>query len=522
MKGPVVGIKNRNDFQFRGWGKVYFIFSLFMLLSVPLALKSQVSAADKYKIDSLNAFIKTTANDTLLVKALFALDDIVFVFDSKSDLQINQRIVELCRRKIKESTKNRSTLFYKQSLGRSLNNIGIHYQERSEFGIASDYFHMSIKVQKEIGNKIGVCKSLNNLGIISNDLGDRTKSIDYYMQSLKIAEEMEDPNNASTCLNNIGMIYEQENDYAKAISYFERSVEIMKDNGNKFALAGAINNIGSVYCNQGNDDMAEVYFLKSLAIRNEIGDKVGISGSYTNLALIHKRKGDYKKAIAYNLKCLELEEEIGYKQGIVLSYLNLASVYHAMNDLDKSVEYNLKGIKIGNEIGVKFELMNGYGALYGVYKEQGKHKLALEAHVRFIDIRDSLESEKSRNEIVRQEFKYKYEKKAMADSLRTGQEKKVTSTKLQHEALFRYALYIGLCLIAIFSVFMFNRFRIARKQKRIIEDQKIVVENQKELVEAKQKEVMDSIHYAKRIQQALLPSQRYMDRNFNRLKGDTR
>jgi len=44
------------------------------------------------------------------------------------------------------------------------------------------------------------------------------------------------------------------------------------------------------------------------------------------------------------------------------------------------------------------------------------------------------------------------------------------------------------------------------------------VEEQKNLVEEKQKEILDSIHYAKRIQTALLPNNKYIDKNLNRLK----
>ena len=57
-----------------------------------------------------------------------------------------------------------------------------------------------------------------------------------------------------------------------------------------------------------------------------------------------------------------------------------------------------------------------------------------------------------------------------------------------------------------------------RKQKLIIEKQKREVEAQKHLVEEKRKEVLDSIHYAKRIQNSLLPTEKYIERNFERLR----
>ncbi len=44
------------------------------------------------------------------------------------------------------------------------------------------------------------------------------------------------------------------------------------------------------------------------------------------------------------------------------------------------------------------------------------------------------------------------------------------------------------------------------------------IKKQKDLVEEKQKEILDSIHYAKRIQKSLLPTEKYIDKNLDRLK----
>jgi hypothetical protein len=59
---------------------------------------------------------------------------------------------------------------------------------------------------------------------------------------------------------------------------------------------------------------------------------------------------------------------------------------------------------------------------------------------------------------------------------------------------------------------MVNRFRVTNKQKKLIEEQKKIVEDQKHLVDEKQKEILDSIRYAKRIQDSLLPTETYIQK----------
>ena len=69
----------------------------------------------------------------------------------------------------------------------------------------------------------------------------------------------------------------------------------------------------------------------------------------------------------------------------------------------------------------------------------------------------------------------------------------------------------GFVLLVIFSAFLLNRFRVTSRQKKIIEEKN-------KIVEKKQKEILDSIHYAKRIQQSLLPTEKYIVKNLKRLK----
>ncbi|MBC7865773.1 MAG: hypothetical protein IAF38_22560, partial [Bacteroidia bacterium] len=63
------------------------------------------------------------------------------------------------------------------------------------------------------------------------------------------------------------------------------------------------------------------------------------------------------------------------------------------------------------------------------------------------------------------------------------------------------------------------RFRVTNKQKKIIEEQKIVVDDAFEKLHEKNKEVMDSIYYARRIQRALITNEKYIERALKILNG---
>jgi hypothetical protein len=75
-----------------------------------------------------------------------------------------------------------------------------------------------------------------------------------------------------------------------------------------------------------------------------------------------------------------------------------------------------------------------------------------------------------------------------------------------------YSVSAVLVLVIGFAFFVYRSF--LEKKRANIE-----IGQQKTIIEQKQKEIIDSIQYAKRIQVALLTPERYIERNLKRLYG---
>ncbi|MEZ4938963.1 MAG: SpoIIE family protein phosphatase [Crocinitomicaceae bacterium] len=134
---------------------------------------------------------------------------------------------------------------------------------------------------------------------------------------------------------------------------------------------------------------------------------------------------------------------------------------------------------------------------------------------------DTLESEENQRELFRQEYKHKYEKQASADSIKNAEAQKVKDAELalekaenEQQKQRSYFLYGVIVLALIFGLFIFNRFRITKKQKGIIQEQKLKVDEAFDELEEKNNEIMDSINYAQRIQSAILPSDEVFKEKF--------
>jgi hypothetical protein len=161
--------------------------------------------------------------------------------------------------------------------------------------------------------------------------------------------------------------------------------------------------------------------------------------------------------------------------------------------------------------------MNGYRDFSRLDSAMGNYPGAYSKFKMYIVYRDSLVNEGNTKKITQSQMQYKFNKISAADSVRNANEKEVKTeqinaqnAQIEQEQAQRYVLYGGILLVILFSGFLFSRFKVTQKQK-------VIIEMQKSIVDEKQKEILDSIHYAKRIQQSLLPSDKYIEKNLKRL-----
>jgi hypothetical protein len=108
------------------------------------------------------------------------------------------------------------------------------------------------------------------------------------------------------------------------------------------------------------------------------------------------------------------------------------------------------------------------------------------------------------------------QEKAIREKQRLENEKKTEEQAQQRRTLIVIILSVSfLVIIAIYSLIRIKRSNILLEaQKKEIEDQKNLVTHQKHIVEEKNKEITDSIQYAKRIQSALIQTQPHFEGNF--------
>lgn len=395
----------------------------------------------------------------------------------------------------------------KKDMIKALNTQGGSHYLRGNLEEAIEYYEESYELSEKIDYKKGAANALNNVGMVYIDKGDYPTGIEKYLKSLSIKEEIGDEQGIANSLNNLGSLYEDLGDYEKAIEYHQKSLSKSNQLNFKQGMARSYHNVGSIYLNQKKLNDALTYFEKSLKIEEELKNKSGIASSLNSIGNIYELNEDYEKAISYYNQSLLLRKQNDDQQGIASSLNNLASINFELNNINKAHDYAKQAHKIAKEIGVLLAIKSSAKVLYSTYKTQGKTAKSLEMLELFLSLKDSIENEKAVQEVFRREFQYDFEKKqAIQDEKHKAELEKrklIAQKEEEKKNTIIAAVSGGLLLLVVFSLFIYNRFRITKKQKSIIE-------SQKEIVEKKNKEITDSINYAKRIQDAILPSRQIL------------
>ena len=130
-----------------------------------------------------------------------------------------------------------------------------------------------------------------------------------------------------------------------------------------------------------------------------------------------------------------------------------------------------------------------------------------------IKMKDSINNEETQKASIKKQMQYTYEKKEL--EVKNEQDKKdiIAKETLKQKEKERNYFIAGFGLVIILALFILRGYKQKQKANEVITEQK-------KLVDEKQKEILDSIHYAKRIQTALITSEKYIERNLNNLNKE--
>ena len=482
-------------------------------------------------IDSLKQKLLTVKEDTLILDILSIL-----VNEETDDAlwpKYNNEIIKRCEFRLCSKISEREHFVIKKLYANALINSGYLADIKGETKKAIGLYLRGLAMHEKLKNKEGIANVLNNLGLIYSNLGNIPKALECYNRCVRLQEELNNNYGMASIYNNLGLIYDNLGEEQIALSYYFKSEKSYNESKNKSGFASVLINIGTIYKRKKDEKKAIDYYEKGLKMYEKSKDQMGVARSLANIAVIYFDKAgdsgfddDILISEKYYMRALKIYEHLNDRPGMSALLLNIAGIHRIRKQYQKAIEFSTLSLNIATEIGYPEYIRNSASRLYDLYKTTGDHQKALSYIELFVRMKDSLNNESTKKASIRSQLKHEYEKQAAADSVAHEKESEIKNVELKRQSAEirakknqQYALFGGLALVLMFSVFMFNRWKVTQKQKAVIENQKEIVEEQKKLVEEKQLEILDSIRYAKRIQLAQIPSEKRVSIMLNKTQG---
>ncbi len=407
----------------------------------------------------------------------------------------------------------------KEGLAVLLNNIGYFHYIQINYSDALDYYKKALAVSEEINYEWNIAVVLGNKGNLYRLQGNILKSLECYNRSTHIREKLNDKRGLSINYASIARIYRSQGEYQKTLEFHKKSLEIQKELNSIIGQALSYNNIGTVSYDLGDTTKALNYFKKSIELYKQKNYRWRIANVLQNIGSIHKDRNELQEALNYYEESMAIHKELHRKSDITTAAHGLGMIYLLLNNLTKANKYAVEAYELSHELGQPILIKITARLLKEINKEQGNYKKAYKYFEEEILMQDSIVNEETLRETMRQQARYEYQMKTIADSIKRVEEDKLTKLELlakdeqlRRESLQRYALYLGIIALLVFGVIIYRNYKqkiyaykLLSEQNKQINKKNLEITQQRDKITNQNKTIIDSIKYAKRIQYALLP-----------------
>jgi serine phosphatase RsbU (regulator of sigma subunit) len=426
------------------------------------------SFAGRYN-DSLRNVIQTSRNDsvkTMAYQALFFAN----INEPATALEI-----------ISEAKLFASGLSDLRTKAFCTRKIGTFYHRLNYFDKGLEYYISASELYEKIDDKEGLSNCYNNIanayaskGELTTDILFFDRAIEYHLKCINMRRESQDTTQINNSYNNIGIAYMYKEDFKQALLYFNSAYKAFskytKDNN---ALDMITLNLGDVYMKMGFKENKREYFNKALMYYKDRLDQYKSYGPTDRHATVMSRVGQIMCAI---------DECRG-----------------ALKFLDRAVEM-AKAIKNKGSI-----VETSYQYAKALEKE-GQTELALEYMHLYNVTKDSLVNERNRAGTEQMAALYNStQKDRKIEQLNT--ENEVKAAKLGRQRVVMFSFIGGFTLLLLLGFVLLSRYNLKKKANKQLGEAY-------SKIEAKNRQITDSINYAKRIQNAILPPDKILEEHF--------
>ena len=397
-------------------------------------------------------------------------------------------------------------------IAQGYNDIGLIYLGNGDFKNAQIVIEKSLQIREKLGNKLDIASSKSKLANIYIEQTQYLKAIKLYNDIIKIYEELNNLNYLAYTYNNIAQVYNNLSDFNKSIYYLKKAEELELNINDDYARANTLAVLASNYSELDKLDSSEKYYILAKSLFKKTNSLGLYATTCNNLGRVYRLNNQTEKGISCYLEAINVSESIGDSAGVLFYNTNYANVLIDAEKFKEAESVLTKNLKEAQRLMYSDAELSIYRGFVNLYIQSQNKELADRYFTIYNAAKDSVFSSSLAKQFSEAQTKFDVEKKDL--------ELAKNKIEIESEKNKRYITYGALLFILVVLAFVIWAFIQKRKNSQILEQKNkqlnianAEITHQKEELHEKQTEILDSIHYAKRIQNALLTSKTFLDEN---------
>ena len=381
----------------------------------------------------------------------------------------------------------------KISLAKAADQLSIELYKAELFDSIPYYQEIAITNFKLRNNVDGLFKVLLKKAKFLKKINKPEKAFDVYKELIDLAEKSESTLMLAEVYENMGLLFSSIKDIEKSISYFSKSLKLYSKIKDWKGIAKCYLNLGNSNSSKGYTDLAIECFEKGLEIDAKYNNNEKKAEFLSGIGTVYFNLSNNEKALYFYKEALKVQEIMKPNEVVFLKN-NIAVVLMDLERYKEAKPYLIEAYYSSDNARTKADYAFN---LAQMFEHLDDYKSAIDFMDTYVRLNDSLNNAIYTKNLSETEAKYQNEKREEQNIL--------LSERLKNKSLQIYFALAAILLLLGLAFFIFRGLRQKNKANIALSDKNKIIEEKSLLVEEQHKDITDSIKYAQRIQQAILP-----------------
>jgi serine phosphatase RsbU (regulator of sigma subunit) len=372
---------------------------------------------------------------------------------------------ELCREKALLCQDILKTIHYPKGVAYNISCFCYYSWAKAKYEDTRRYGLQAIELFTQLGDEEGKVFALTVIAYSLIGVGNFDEAFKCAYEAIRLCETLPSSVSKGWAYYGLAILYYETKDYEAALKLHYRSDKVLKDINYVYGIARGLSFIGSIRIAQNRFEEAEKHIREAIPLYREVGHNIGLSRALNDLGVVYRKTGNYKEAEKYLDESYQIRESVGHTQGMITTSYELGELMIADNHPKEALKWLEIALKLAKETNTRSKEFQVHKAMANAYKLSGDEAKAFAHLEQFIAVYETVAGQE------------------------TAQRLKQLETRMATEK--------------------------AEREAELERLKNVELKEAHDIISLKNKEIVDSINYAWRIQSALLNADRLMKENLS-------